>query len=316
MRRLHGLPLLGYLIMEKTKFYVPSMYFRKFSGQIDVSVDNFLEITADIQDTTSSVEMLVNEVDLVEYTDRLEEIYFATEDRGIEIPIVRIAAPSLFADDKETKVVKDDLIKFMKRLEGLFGEKLVQLETMSSWQVYEMRNGVTIHPDKIPVGYKYDIYSDYVMKAILDFCSMCGEANLIPVIEPRVGHVISGPDSIALIESKLGELPFKVVFDVTHMEFQGINTADAWQALQPHSVAVHVSDTDVVSSHHTPIGEGNVPWRTLLKSVGESQQVKYIAVELFGDESDNPEVVKAGYKNGVDRVKSLISKYKLTSKYE
>lgn len=310
------MPLLGYLIMEKTKFYVPSMYFRKFSGEPFVTVDTFLEIVEDVKGTTPAVEITVHEVDLVDYTERLQEVYDATVEQDVEIPIIRISAPSLFADDKEKVSVFNDINKFLSRFEGLFGQVPVQLETMSAWQVYEMRNETTIHPDKIPVGYKYQVYAEYVIETILGFCSLCKEVGLIPVIEPRVGHVISSPDSVALAEAKYGSLPFQVVFDVTHMEFQGINTCDAWQALKKDTIAVHVSDTDVVNSHHTPIGEGVVPWRTILKYAGESQDVKFIAVELFGDESRDPSVIKKNYENGVNEVKALIKKYNLTSKYE
>ncbi len=77
-----------------------------------------------------------------------------------------------------------------------------------------------------------------------------------------------------------------------------------------------MSDTDISDNHHTAIGEGQVPWRTLLKYTGEHPEVKFIAVELFGDESDDPEQVKKNYQEGVKEIKTLISEYKLTSKYE
>jgi len=312
------MPLLGHLNMEKTKFYVPSMYLRKFTGELLVSVDNFLEILEDIKETTSAIEILVDENTVLEYTERIEEIYDATVDQGIEIPIVRIAAPSLYlADGAEKTAVRDDLINFITRFQGFFGTSSpIQLETMSTWQVYEMRNNTVMDADKIPVGYKYPVYAGYVIETIKDFCQICNDLEITPVIEPRVGHVISSPDSVELLESKLGNLPFKVVFDVTHMEFQGINTCDAWQALKEHTIAVHMSDTDVSDNHHTAIGEGQVPWRTLLKYTGEHPEVKFIAVELFGDESDDPEQVKKNYQEGVKEVKALISEYKLTSKYE
>ena len=315
---MHRMSILGDMMIEKTKFYVPSMYLRKFTGELLVSVDDFLEILEDIRDTTSAIEILVDENTVLEYTERIEEIYDATIEQDIEIPIVRIAAPSLYLSDGNEKTsVRSDLIKFITRFQGFFGTSSpIQLETMSAWQVYEMRNGTIMDADKIPVGYKYPIYAKYVIETIKDFCQICNNLDITPVIEPRVGHVISSPDSVELLESKLGNLPFKVVFDVTHMEFQGINTCDAWQALKEHTIAVHMSDTDVSGSHHTAIGEGSVPWRTLLKYTGEHPEVKFIAVELFGDESDDPIQVKKNYQAGVAEVKELIQRYGLTSKYE
>ena len=315
---MHRVSVLGDIMIEKTKFYVPSMYLRKFSGEFLVSVDKFLEILDDIRETTSAIEILVDENTMVEYTERIEEIYDATIEKGVEIPIVRVTAPSLYLGDEQIKAAaKKELKTFIAKFQGFFGtETPIQLETMSAWQVYEMRNDTVMDADKIPVGYKYNVYAGYVIDVIKDFCQLCNDFGVTPVIEPRVGHVISSPDSVALLESKLGALPFKVAFDVTHMEFQGINTCDAWQALKEHTIAVHMSDTDVSGSHHTAIGQGTVPWRTLLKYTGEHPEVKFIAIELFGDESEDPEQIKKNYQDGVTAIKHLIDEYNLTSKYE
>jgi len=300
--------------MKKTKFYTPAMYIRNFSGNPVVRVDTFLDVIDDLPGC-DAVELLVDEDYFDEYSDRIEEIYDATVNKGIDVPIVRISAPSLFLAN--SKDAKSPLTDFLSKMLAFFGtDTLIQLETLSAWQVYEYRNDTVLDPDKIPVGYKYNVYSGYVIKAILDFCKICTDLDLTPVIEPRVGHVFSNPESVLSIVDKNGNLPFKIVFDVTHMEFQGINTTDAWQSLQGYVVAVHISDTDVVSNHHLPIGEGTVPWRTILKYAAQSEDVAYLAIELLGNESEDPEVIKAGYLDGLKRVKAMISKYKLTSSFE
>ena len=303
--------------MIKTKFYVPALYFRNFLGAPVVHPEEFVEAAVALGDQCTAVELIIDENLFDVYTDKMEWLFQELSTLGISVPIVRILSPSLY--DVNCEEVLAPLEKVLSRVEAFFGPVAVQLDNLSAWQTYEIRNNTMIHPDNVPPGYRYATYAGYVLKAVDMFCEVCTKVGHTPVIEPRTGHVISSPDSVMRIleKSEDGKLPFKVIFDVTHMEFQGINTVDAWSVLKEHAIAVHASDTDVVNGHHLPIGDGNVPWKSILTYTARQPDVNLIAVEMLGGEHMNdPEMIKSEYLKGLATVKRLISNYGLTESFE
>jgi len=294
--------------MTTTNFYVPAMYFRNIVGSHVVSPDHWMQLAAEKPAGVNHVELIIDSSNFVEYAQRLKEIAEFCRSADVVIPIVRISACELY--QKDNKAAFDALTSFLTATEAVFGPILVQLETLSAWQTYEIRNSTVLDPDNLPAGYRYSVYAKHVLNTIMRFSEICKEVGVTAAIEPRVGHVISSPDSVMRLVTKDG-LPFKLVFDVSHMEFQGINTCDAWDVLKEYSAVVHVSDTDTTSAHHTQVASGVVPWRTLLGYTARHESVSLLGVEIFSSAQDEAEI-KAEYAKNVGSVRDLVKKYRIS----
>lgn len=298
-----------------TKMYVPAMYFRNIVCSHAIGVDHWLELAKEKPAGLTNIELVVDQTLFKEYTSRMEEISKSCIAFGISVPIVRVSAVDAFMDTGEDKAWSE-MTALLKAVEAFFGpETFAQIETMSARQVYELRNNTNIAPDAVPAGYKYTKYAGVVFNVINKFCSTCEAIGLTPVIEPRVGHVISSPDSVMRILDQRGSLPFKLIFDVSHMEFQGINTFDAWDVLKDHTVAVHISDSDIEDAHHAKVGSGKVPWKTILSYAAKEKNVGLLGVEMFSAENEESKI-KAEYAADTNVVRSMINRFNLTSYFE
>lgn len=297
-----------------TKMYVPAMYFRNIVCSHAIGLDHWLSLAKEKPAGLTSIEMVVDQTLFKEYTTRMEELSKACTVEGIHVPIVRVSAIDLFLDSAEKTWA--DVTALLKSVEAFFGpDTFVQLEMMSAQQVYETRNNTNINPDSVPAGYRYTKYANVVFNVLNKFCGVCQELGLTPVVEPRVGQVISSPDSVMRIWDKHGALPFKLVFDVSHMEFQGINTFDAWDTLKEYTVAVHISDSDIQEAHHSRVGSGKVPWNTILSYAAKSNEVGLLGVEMFSQEQEESKI-KAEYAADTKLVRNMIDRFKLSSYFE
>jgi sugar phosphate isomerase/epimerase len=299
----------------KTRLYVPAMYFRNLLGSHEMSPDQWLELAKEKPAGLTAMELVVDQSFFEEYTSRMEELVEEINKAGISVPIVRISAVNWFLQDSDQ--VWDHTKRLLAAIEAHLGpDTIIQPELVSSIQAFELRNNTTMDPNKIPAGYKYSKYAKVVTDVIENMSKLCEETGIKLVIEPRAGDVLSNPDSVLrFVENPDTHSNFKVVFDVSHMEFQAIATCDAWDQLKESTAVVHISDSDVVSSHHVQVGAGSVPWKTIMGYAARTDDVSLLGVEMFS-KSEEPEEVKKEYVEDANVVFRMISRFKLKDYFE
>ncbi|MEM8485900.1 MAG: sugar phosphate isomerase/epimerase [Bacteroidota bacterium] len=122
----------------------------------------------------------------------------------------------------------------------------------------------------------------HVLRAFEQIAEQAAAADLVVAFENEPAFWIDRPDSSVALLEEIGHPALRINWDPANLHWSGQKPdAEAFAILAPYLVNVHVKDytPDDEAEPWCPLGEGIVPWATLLPDLAGHKKIKHLTIE-------------------------------------
>lgn len=133
---------------------------------------------------------------------------------------------------------------------------------------------------RVPEGFSWARQWDALAESVRRCADLAADAGLDLIIEPRVGEMISGTDSMLRLMDHVGRPNFKANFDCAHLQAQKELLPLSARKLEGRIAGLHVADNDGTDNRHLPPGQGTVDFEALFAELARQGYDGPVGIDL------------------------------------
>jgi sugar phosphate isomerase/epimerase len=150
-------------------------------------------------------------------------------------------------------------------------------------------------PTSVEVGpdFVWQAFWDNAVEVVAQFADIAAQKGLTLIIETRANDVFGSTDALMNLIKEVGRPNMGVILDVAHVyagkEYLSLVIPKLGNLIK----LVHFSDNDGTMAYHRPLGQGNIDFPTIMRSLKHAGFDDTIVVDIVGVDDIVPAAVRA-----------------------
>lgn len=222
---------------------------------------------------------------------------------GVELALMPgyPAEPKLFNAERRREI-KDLLNKHRLQLHGMMlninepgDERTHQSNLDQIRRAAELSQDITDQPALIEtiLGGKPTEWAERKSKLVerlKSWAKVAAEHRVTLAIKPHVSNSLHTPDDALWLIREVGSASIKLAYDFSHYQLQGLQLESTLKALLPHTVFIHVKDSQGEASKYTFLlpGQGTTDYKKYAELLNTGKYNGPVVVEVSGLISNKP----------------------------
>ena len=221
---------------------------------------------------------------VIDHTPRLKQ---RCDDFGLRVSNFAVLLPDIISMDSRTQEKAFDMFSRGVETAAYMGSPYVWIDSYSPpLTVLEGRllsNELAFGNElrvEVPVGFSWDRFWDNYVLAVRRCTDIVKSHGMVLLVEPRVGEVTSNSEALLRLAEAVNDDHFGVILDTAHQHAQKELLPLSVHKLGKLLKYVHVADNDGRDNRHFGIGDGNIDWDSLFKSLKQIGFDGFYAIDL------------------------------------
>lgn len=133
---------------------------------------------------------------------------------------------------------------------------------------------------EVPVGFSWDHFWENFVTVVRQCTEIVKAHGMTLLVEPRVGEVTSNSEALIRLGEAVNDDHFGVILDTAHQHAQKELLPLSVHKLGKLLKYVHIADNDGRDNRHFGMGDGNIDWDSLFKSLKQVGFDGFYAIDL------------------------------------
>jgi sugar phosphate isomerase/epimerase len=137
---------------------------------------------------------------------------------------------------------------------------------------------------------EFDAVKGRLAERLGDWAQVAAAAKVTLAVKAHVGNATQRPEQLAWLVEQLASLYLKAAYDYSHFQLQELKLAATLTELLPHTVFIHVKDTEHAQGKRGFLlpGEGTIDYAEYFKLLATRSYHGDVVVEVSGQISSKP----------------------------
>ena len=137
---------------------------------------------------------------------------------------------------------------------------------------------------------EFDAVKNRLVERLGDWAGIAAAAKITLAIKAHVGNATQRPEQLVWLLEQVASPYLKAAYDYSHFQLQELKLAETLTVLLPHTVFIHVKDTEHAQGKRGFLlpGEGTIDYGEYFKMLAGSSYRGDVVVEVSGQVSSKP----------------------------